>query len=154
MLPLVLSNSLTWYRLTYRRMPTWDLAVVLEALLKAPFEPLEEVNLRFLTVKNVFLLAISSFKKVGDLPALSMAPSCLEFAPCMARTFLYPRQGYVPKVPSVIPRQSFFRHSVHLPFRMLTRKSLIVCIRPQSCPVEEIGPTSCVLRSLYEGFSF
>ncbi len=36
-------------------MPTWDLAVVLEALSKAPFEPLEEVPLRFLSVKTVFL---------------------------------------------------------------------------------------------------
>ncbi len=56
------------------RMPTWDLAVVLEALSKAPFEPLEEVSLRFLTVKTVFLLAISSLKRVGDLQAFSVAP--------------------------------------------------------------------------------
>ncbi len=49
------------------RMPTWDLAVVLEALSKAPFEPLEEVPLRFHTVKTVFLLAISSLKRVNDL---------------------------------------------------------------------------------------
>ncbi len=93
-------------------MPTWDLAVVLEALSKAQFEPLEEVPLRFLTVKTVFLLAISSLKRVGDLQALSVVPSCLEFAPGMARVFLYPRPRYVPKVPSVVPRpvilQAFF----------------------------------------------
>ncbi len=76
-------------------MPTWDLAVVLKALSKAPFEPLEEVTLRFLRVKTVFLLAISSLKRVSDLQALSVAPSCLEFASVMARAFLYPR--YVPK---------------------------------------------------------
>ncbi len=52
------------------RMPTWDLAVVLEALSKATFELLEEVPLRFLTVKTVFLLAISSLKRVGDLQAI------------------------------------------------------------------------------------
>ncbi len=86
------------------RMPTWDLAVVLEALSKVPFETLEEVLLRFLTVKTVFLLAISSLKKVGDLQALSVDPSCLQFLPGMARAFLYPRPGCVPKVPSVIPR--------------------------------------------------
>ncbi len=72
------------------RMPTWDLAMVLEALSKAPFEPLEAVSPRF-TVKTVFLLAISSLKRVGNLRALSVAPSCLEFASGMSRVFLYPR---------------------------------------------------------------
>ncbi len=72
------------------RMPTWNLAVVLEALSKAPFEPLEEVPLRFLTIKTVLFLAISSLKRVGDLQALSVAPSCLEFAPGMAKAFLFP----------------------------------------------------------------
>ncbi len=55
------------------RMPTSDLAVVLEALSKAPFVPLEEVPLRFLTAKTVFILAISSLKRVGDLQA---SPHC------------------------------------------------------------------------------
>ncbi len=76
------------------RMPTWDLAVVLEVLSKAPFELLEAVSPRFLTVKTVFLLTISSLKRVGDLQALSVAPSCLEFVPGMPRVFLYPRPGY------------------------------------------------------------
>ncbi len=46
------------------RIPPWDLAVVLEALCKPPFEPLEEVSDRVLTLKTVFLLAISSLKRV------------------------------------------------------------------------------------------
>ncbi|KAL0173183.1 hypothetical protein M9458_033494, partial [Cirrhinus mrigala] len=75
------------------RVPTWDLAVVLEALCKLPFEPLEEVSDRTLTLKAVFLLAISSLKRVGDLQALSVAPSHLDFAPGMAKAFLYPRPG-------------------------------------------------------------
>ncbi len=107
------------------KMPTWDLAVVLKALSKAPFVPLEEVPLRFLTAKTVFILAISSLKRVGDLQAFSVAPSCLEFAPGMSRDFLYPRPGYVPKVPSVVPR-------------------LVIL---QGCPMEEIRPTLCVLWS-------
>ncbi|KAI2646533.1 hypothetical protein H4Q32_025500 [Labeo rohita] len=64
------------------RVPTWDLAVVLEAL------------------------SLSSLKRVGDLQALSVAPSHLDFAPGMAKVFLYPRPGYVPKVPS-------FEHWTH-----------------------------------------
>ncbi len=73
------------------RMPTWDLSVVLEALSKAPIEPLEEVPLIFLTVKTVFILTISSLKRVSDLQALSVAPSCLVFAPGMAPQLFLPK---------------------------------------------------------------
>ncbi|XP_073687780.1 interferon-induced very large GTPase 1-like [Garra rufa] len=73
----------------------------IESILKAlrivlcnpPFEPLEEVPEKFLTDKTVFLLAISTLKRVGDLQALSVAPSFLEFEPCMAKAFLYSRPG-------------------------------------------------------------
>ncbi len=99
------------------RMPSWDLDVVLEALSKAPFEPLEEVSLRFLTIKTAFLLAISSLKRVSDLQALSVAPSCLEFVPVILRAILYPRPGYVPKVPSVVPRPVVLQAFCHPLFR-------------------------------------
>ncbi len=56
------------------RVPTWDLTIVLQGLSLAPFEPLDE----FLTLKALFLLAISSLKRIGDLQALSVVPSCLE----------------------------------------------------------------------------
>ncbi len=72
------------------RVPPWDLAVVLEALCKPPFEPIEEVSERLLTLKTVLLLVISSLKRVGDLQALSVAPSFLDFAPGLAKAFLYP----------------------------------------------------------------
>ncbi|KAL0183524.1 hypothetical protein M9458_019220, partial [Cirrhinus mrigala] len=71
------------------RVPTWDLAVVLEALCRPPFEPIAESSDRHLSVKTVLLLALTSLKRVGDLQALSVAPSHLEFAPGMAKAFLY-----------------------------------------------------------------
>ncbi len=46
------------------RVPTWDLAIVLQGLSLAPFEPLEEVPAKFLTLKALFLLAISSLKRI------------------------------------------------------------------------------------------
>ncbi|KAI2644940.1 Transposon Ty3-G Gag-Pol polyprotein [Labeo rohita] len=94
------------------RVPTWDLAVVLEALCGPPFEPIEESSDHLLSIKTVLLLALSSLKRVGDLQALSVAPSHLDFAPGMAKVFLYPRPGYVPKVPSVPPRP-VFEHWTH-----------------------------------------
>ncbi|KAI2645597.1 enzymatic polyprotein [Labeo rohita] len=79
------------------RVPTWDLAVLLEALCKPPFEPIKESLDHHLSAKTALLLALTSLKRVGDLQALSVAPSHLEFAPGMAKAFLYPRSGYVPK---------------------------------------------------------
>ncbi|KAL0164598.1 hypothetical protein M9458_040351, partial [Cirrhinus mrigala] len=85
-------------------VPSWDLSVVLEALCLPPFEPIEEISDRHLSIKTVLLLALSSLKRVGDLQALSVAPSFLDFAPGLSKAFLYPRAGYIPKVPSSAPR--------------------------------------------------
>ncbi len=47
--------------------PSWDLSVVLKGLLEPPFEPLESASVRILTLKVPLLLALASFKRVGDL---------------------------------------------------------------------------------------
>ncbi len=104
------------------RVPIWDLAIVLQGLALAPFKPLEEVPAKFLTLKALFLLAISSLKRIGDLQTLSVAPSCLEFSPVIVKAFLHPRPGYVPKVPANVAQYA-------LP------SAGIRCLCPQSCPV-------------------
>jgi hypothetical protein len=78
--------------------PSWDLSVVLKGLIESPFEPLESAPVRILTLKVTLLLALASFKRVGDLQALSVSESCTEFAPGLVKAFLRPRPGYVPKV--------------------------------------------------------
>ncbi len=115
------------------RIPPWDLAVVLDALCRPPFEPIEEITDRHLTLKTVFLLAISSLKRVGDLQALSVAPTHLDFAPGMAKAFLYPRAGYVPKVPSVTPQPVVLQAFSPPPFRETDQQNLN-CM----CPVRAI----------------
>ncbi|CAM4449878.1 unnamed protein product [Leuciscus chuanchicus] len=82
----------------YPRVPSWDLSVVLEGLTEAPFEPLESAPERILTLKVALLLALSSLKCIGDLQALSISESCLDFAPGLVKVTLRPRSGYVPKV--------------------------------------------------------
>ncbi len=78
---------------------SWDLSVVLKGLLRLPpFEPLESPPVRILTLKVTLLLALASFKRVGDLQALSVSESCTEFALGLVKAFLRPRPGYVPKV--------------------------------------------------------
>ncbi|KAL0152958.1 hypothetical protein M9458_051736 [Cirrhinus mrigala] len=112
------------------RVPTWDLAVVLEALCKPSFESLEAVSDRTLTLKTVFLLAISSLKRVGDLQALSVAPSHLDFAPGMAKAFLYPRPGYIPKVPASVPQPIVLQAFCPPPFRDQKQQRLnLLCPR-------------------------
>ena len=41
-------------------LPQWHLGIVLEALCKPPYEPLQEESLKHLTLKTVFLLAMAS----------------------------------------------------------------------------------------------
>ncbi len=113
------------------RVPPWDLAVVLEALCKPPFEPIEQVSERLLTLKTVLLLAISSLKRVGDLQALSVAS--IDFTPGLAKVFLYPRVGYVPKVPSSVPRPVVLQAFCPPPFREPNQEKLN-CM----CPVRAL----------------
>ncbi len=49
-------------------VPFWDLSVVLEGLMAALFEPLESAPEWILTLKVTLLLALTSLKRVGDLP--------------------------------------------------------------------------------------
>jgi len=115
------------------RVPTWDLAVVLEGLCQAPFEPIEDVPEKFVTLKTIFLLAISSLKRIGDIQALSVSPSCLEFAPGMAKAFLLPKPGYVPKVPTNVVRPVLLQAFCPPPFRTSDQERLNLL-----CPVRAL----------------
>ncbi|XP_068207439.1 uncharacterized protein [Palaemon carinicauda] len=53
------------------RIPNWDLARVLDMLRKPPFEPLKDIVDKNLKFKVVFLLALASAKRVGELHGLS-----------------------------------------------------------------------------------
>lgn len=52
--------------------PLWDFSLVVEALTRAPFEPLAQVSFKLLSLKTAFLLAITLARRVGDLQALSI----------------------------------------------------------------------------------
>ncbi len=81
-------------------IPSWDLSLVLTALQQGPFEPLQTVEPKFLSMKTLLLLALASIKRVGDLQAFSVDDSCLQFGPADSQIILRPRPGYVPKVPT------------------------------------------------------
>ncbi len=97
-------------------VPSWDLSVILEGLVTAPFEPLESAPERILTLKVTLLLALTSLKRVGDLQALSVSEMCMDFAPGLVKVTLRPRPGYIPKVLSTSFRsQVVTLHSFHPP---------------------------------------
>ncbi len=97
-------------------VPSWDLSVVLEGLVTAPFEPLESASDRILTLKVVLLLALTSLKRVGDLQTFSVSETCMDFAPGLVKVTLRPRPGYIPKVLSTSFRsQVVTLHSFHPP---------------------------------------
>ncbi|KAI7810946.1 reverse transcriptase/ribonuclease H/putative methyltransferase [Triplophysa rosa] len=75
-------------------------AVVLEGLQRPPFEPLGEADISRLSIKTALLVALASFKRLGDLQAFSVSSGCLEFKPGDSHVILRPRPGYVPKVPT------------------------------------------------------
>ncbi|KAL3966727.1 ryanodine receptor 1 [Sarotherodon galilaeus] len=79
-------------------VPAWDLSLVLEALCSPPFEPIESVDMKFLSYKTALLLALASAKRVGDLHALSVHPACTQFSPDGHKVVLRPNAAYFPKV--------------------------------------------------------
>ncbi len=81
-------------------IPSWNLSLVLRALQQGPFEPLQTVELKFLSMKTLLLLALTSIKRVGFLHVFSVDDSCLEFGPADSQVILSPRPSYVRKVPT------------------------------------------------------
>ena len=69
------------------RPPAWDLSKVLRYLVSPAFEPLSQAPFRALTLKTLFLLALATAKRVGELQALSSivtfvgGDACLSYIP-------------------------------------------------------------------------
>ena len=79
-------------------LPQWDLTLVLEALRETPFEPLNQIPLKILSLKTALLLALTTAKRVSDLCALSMRPDCLAINGDLSRAVLRLNPAVMPKV--------------------------------------------------------
>ena len=77
--------------------PAWDLAVVLDALCRPPFEPFDSADLKVISLKTILLLALSTAKRVSDLHALSVSPDCMRFSGDGRKVLLKPHLAFVPK---------------------------------------------------------
>ncbi|XP_073671778.1 uncharacterized protein [Paramisgurnus dabryanus] len=81
-----------------QRAPAWDLHLVLDSLCSPPFEPLAQAELKWVSIKTAFLLAITSAKRVGELHALSVSNSCLRWNSDGSGVTLWPNTAFLPKV--------------------------------------------------------
>ena len=79
-------------------MPAWQLNVVLQALTKSQFEPLADVDIKWLSLNVAFLLAIKSAKRIGELHAFSVHADCFYVKPDGAGIVLRPNPAFVPKI--------------------------------------------------------
>ena len=85
--------------------PKWDLSCVLWSLTKAPYEPLDQASLQFLTWKTVFLLTLASAKRRSEIHALSIEEGHLRFNASDGSVSLLCQAGFLAKtqLPSVAP---------------------------------------------------
>ena len=72
-------------------LPEWDLGIMLQALSKFPYEPLQGASLEHLTLKTVCLLAMVSVGRRSELQALVFDPQYIQSKPKGAAvTLFYP----------------------------------------------------------------
>lgn len=81
-----------------RKAQTWDLALVLRCLTRAPFEPAASCELKMLSWKTLFLVAITSARRVSELAALDSRPPFMVFQPHAVQ--LSTNISFLPKVVS------------------------------------------------------
>jgi len=82
---------------TRTSVPQWELPLVLEALTRDPYEPLECSSLKALSFKTALLLALTSAKRVSELCALTVHPSCLLIRGDRSGAILKPNPSFFPK---------------------------------------------------------
>ena len=94
--------------------PKWDLNIVLQSLTRPPFEPINSISLRNLTLKTVFLLALATAKRVSEIHGLSYlvawsadySSATLEFTPDFVAKTQVPGDPSTAYKPITIPALS------------------------------------------------
>ena len=79
------------------RHPSWDLTLVLEALRRPPYEPMQQSELKWASAKLAFLLAMASAKRVSELHALSVSTQCMRWNSDGTGVALWPNPSFLSK---------------------------------------------------------
>ena len=104
-------------------VPQWSLNLVLNALMAPPFEPLATCSLKLLSLKVLFLVAITSARRASELAALRVDQPFLQFF--NDKVILHTDVSFLPKVvsefhlnqPLILP--TFFSQPSNTTERML-----------------------------------
>jgi integrase len=118
------------------KIPVWDLPTVLQGLMTDAFNPLEELSLAQLTLKTVFLVAICSARRIGELQALDCRPAYCAVG--LGGVMLRTRADFLPKVPSLAnieKKIEFAPYGLAEDGSDLPERSLCVC-RALECYLE------------------
>lgn len=75
-------------------LPEWDMAFVLYCLTRPPWEPLQDLSDKRLTLKTFFLLLLASGRRRSDLGAIDVTR--ISYRPDGSMV-LYPERGFAPK---------------------------------------------------------
>ena len=83
--------------------PKWDLSCVLSSVCSEPYEPLHKASKFHLTLKIVFLLAMTTARRVNEIHAFSMDSGHLRFNQSDGLVSLRTQKGFLAKnqLPSV-----------------------------------------------------
>ena len=142
---MIMSMELQRPRLT-PVLPQWDLGIVPEALSKPPYEPLREASLKHLTLKTVFLLAMTSGGRRSKLQALVFDPQ-----PKGAGVTLYFRPEFgAPNCP-VRALKYYHRYMSEHPELRKGRRSLFI---PLFITFKELSATSISRWIFYHHIGF
>jgi hypothetical protein len=79
------------------QFPKWELCIVLRGLREKPFEPLDKVDMRLLTFKTVFLIALASAARVSEIAALSAQEGFVRIKEDKSKVTLRPFVGFLAK---------------------------------------------------------
>nr|XP_020638367.1 uncharacterized protein LOC110073471 [Pogona vitticeps] len=77
-------------------VPQWSLTLVLQSLMKHPFEPMASCNAKFLSLKTLFLVVVTSARRASELAALRSDSPYLQFY--KDKVTLFPDVSVLPKV--------------------------------------------------------
>ena len=122
------------------RPPAWDVSLVLRSLTGALYEPLRTCEERFLAQKTLFLLALASAKRIGELHSLSYRASHTRNWGEVSFSFV---TGFVAKTQdpsSLAPRFEGFSVPA-LPNARNSRNGRLLCpVRAVRCYLDRTAP--------------
>ena len=101
-----LKNSMTTKT---RKIPDWNFQLVLQTLKQPPFEPLNEVDNKYLLMKTLFLSAWASAARISELQALTVEDGHFQLDKNNEFINLLPDNNFVAKNQQIGDQQRVFR---------------------------------------------